>query len=218
MNNQKYEDHVVFVAAGFWKRLLSRMIDNSFFVIFIITFFISSINNNHYRSEWLRVIGVLFTIIIISCASIVPLFFGSGQTLGKKLLGMKIIDIEERDDKKYLIKREIMFSFLLMLNFVMFFSFVNSHLLFEMNQPKNNLSSVEIILLNSILSSMSFWWIFIIGCGLVMVFRKDKKHIADLYSGTMVISIAQTHEVRVEIESSLKPIPAKVKKKLEFVD
>ncbi len=218
MNNERYEEQVVFVAAGFWKRLLSRIIDNSFFLIFIVIFFTSSINNNHYRSEWLRLIGVFGTIIVISGANIIPLFFGSGQTLGKKIFGMKIIDLEERNNKKYLIKREIFFSFLLMFNFVMFFTFINSNLLLEMNKSNNDLSNSKKMLVNLILSFMSFWWIFVIGCGFIMVFRKDKKHLADLYSGTMVILIAKTHEVRVALKTSVEPLPVKPKKKLEYID
>ncbi len=216
-NNQQYETHIVYVAAGFWKRLVARIIDNSFFGLFLIIFFMSSITHNHYRSEWDRLIGIFGTIIVIGIANVGPLFWKSGQTLGKKIFGMKIIDLEERDDQWYLIKREIFFSFLLMFSFVMFFTFINSHLLVSMNKTNANLSTGQTILVKTILSFMSFWWIFIIGCGLVMACRKDKKHLADLYSGTMVILIARTHDVRTALAASLKPIPAKPKKEVEYI-
>ncbi len=214
----KSRKETVYVAAGFWIRLLARIIDNAAFVIFLVIFISSALLDFKYRSEWLRVVGALGTIVTIYLFNIMPLYLKSGQTLGKKILGIKVIAIQKHNNNKYIWQREIFYSFLLMVLFVLFFTLVGSNVLYQLNKTNNTLSAGEQIMLNLVLSCSSFWWIFIIACALIMVVRKDKKTLADLYSHTMVIVIKKTHEVRIALQESLKPIPAKEKKKVEVVN
>lgn len=180
--------------AGFWIRLLARMIDLIIFGLIMVGSALINLRKDnfwYFQDNWFFYVWILFNILILFLMFILlPVLF-NGQTLGMFVTRIKIT-FQEKDKWKSIIKRELFFAITWIILLVIIGAVVN-HTLFakyaRTHQKDIKYSSWEQIRISIVTTVASLLTLIQMVCAISVVVRKPHPGIHDSYSKTKTVWI-----------------------------
>lgn len=197
--------------AGFWIRLLARLIDLLIVSVLSISFALIDLrhtNNWYFENDWFFYIWILFNVLVLIVVYLLTPIIWDGKTVGMWVCRIKIL-FEDNNKFVSILKRELFISVSWIILFVCVGVFIN-HTLFDRyartSQDHINYTTWEMIRISTITTIASLLTVAQMITAISIVIRKSKKSLHDSYSKTDTVWINKMVKVlKVKKSVSIKP-------------
>lgn len=197
--------------AGFWIRLLARLIDLLIVSVLSISFALIDLRYTHnwyFENDWFFYIWILFNVLVLIVVYLLTPIIWDGKTVGMWICRIKIL-FEDNNKFVSILKRELFISVSWIILFVCVGVFIN-HTLFDRyartSQDHINYTTWEMIRISTITTIASLLTVAQMITAISIVIRKPKKSLHDSYSKTDTVWINKMVKVlKVKKNVSIKP-------------